>query len=157
MMLGLRPVSRRFRIGQLVWWGEFIACVAEIQHGKVTALRGGPVLGDGSFDPARLRPLGLGGIIKVLFDHAQHSQWIWNYRCTDCKGVSACVVPCPKCGCCRFQIRGLAQWWVHLYMSLWLFSGPRNTRLRKVCPGWMRHQVSNFGRWLWCNEWGYRA
>lgn len=141
--------ARRFRLGQLVWWGEFIARVTAISPtGTVLSLQGGPVLGDGAFDPLKLRPLGIGGSIRVAFDSIINSKrvplqlrlLVFHDCCGQCgRWVEGLGRLCPRCGDIRSWKSGWSLYgmWIHFYMKLW-FS--RNKT------------ISAFGRWLWCNE-----
>ena len=90
---------RRYKVDQLVWLGEFICRVTQVTlDGRVIDLMGGPVLSDGSFNPERLRPLGIGGRIRVFLDKSQHfkrarvRKLFYNYKCPNCKHVSECIV-----------------------------------------------------------------
>lgn len=139
---------KRFRLNQLVWWGESIARVTAIDgQGRALALMGGPVLGDGSFNSDELRCLGLAGRLRVWHDSLQDGsapEWLKllfsHCRCSTC-GKWISFNHCPQCG---FQStilfgRGIFDLWHSFYFQLYLSSSK---------------QMSNLGRWLWCNEWG---
>lgn len=129
-------------------------------------LQGGPVLGDGSFDASLLRPLGIGGRIKVLVDDIDRSTlplWLKMLMHHECCGkcgrwLRGIGSDCPNCGrisSWKFG-RGLYQWWIHIYMLLWLFDFGGNhgwRKYRRFVPMAVRKQISHLGRWLWCNEW----
>jgi len=164
------PSTCRRRVNQLLWWGEFIVRVTGVDSdGRVTSLQGGPVLGDGVFEQGELRNLGIGGRIKVFLNWTQHAKlprWLsllfWRYVCGEC-GKWSHSIPCPQCGCCSFNVRGIGSLWSTVYMFLYLIDVPPHNSLpfwrravKRLLPEWSKSPISNFGRWLWCNEWGHK-
>lgn len=158
---------KKRKVGQLLWWGEFITRVTSIdQNGVVTSLQGGPVLGDGSFDPQKLRNLGIAGYVHVSIDYLKRSprpMWVRmltsSIKCAECGYRSIFAVPCECCGCCSFSIHGLQSCWIHIYSCLWLFNG-NDLFSNKGLRGWMNRNLPMLANWIsrcghgfMCNNW----
>ena len=101
-------MSRRFKVGQLAWWGEFICRVEKVSpEGLAIAVTGGPALiPEDEFPADGLRHLGIGGHITVFGDWLMSSpkvprkiKLLWAHSiCGTCGSWTPVVGRCPKCG-----------------------------------------------------------
>ena len=155
---------KRFKEGQQIWWGEFIVRVTKVtEEGRVLQLNGTNLRPE---DECRLRPLGIGGTINLAcngFMRSDAPNWkkmlVMRSKCGSCGRWTLPQGDCSRCGrisCWKGWTWGVYNLWIHWYMILWLIDsnvGHGSQKWARFIPAPIRRQLSNLGRWMWCNEW----